>query len=63
MFEPRDPERLTQLDLFRVPPMIPDWERLPLDVRHKVVTLLAWMLRPRHRAPIVADHGREVGNE
>jgi hypothetical protein len=63
MSVPRDPERLTQLDLFRAPPTIPDWERLPPDVRHKAVTLLARMLRPRHRDPVSADHGQEVGNE
>lgn len=63
MPEPRDPEHLTQLDLFRAPPAIPDWERLPPDVRHQAVTLLARMLRPRRQALVAADHGREVGNE
>jgi hypothetical protein len=63
MSEPRAPERLTQLDLFRAPPTIPAWEQLPPDVRHKTVTLLAQLLRPRRRAPIAADLGREVGDE
>jgi hypothetical protein len=63
MSKPRDPERSTQLDLFRAPPAIPDWERLPPDVRHKAVTLLARMLRPRRQAAVVADHGREAGDE
>ncbi len=63
MPEPRDPERLTQLDLFRAPPTLPDWEQLPPDVRHKAVTLLARMLRPRRQASAAADHDREVGDE
>jgi hypothetical protein len=63
MSEPRDSERLIQLDLFRVPPTIPDWERLSPDVRHKAVILLARLLRPRSQAPVAADHGREVGDE
>jgi hypothetical protein len=63
MARPRDPERLTQLDLFRAPPTIPDWARLPPEVRNKAVTLLARLLRPRRQAPVVADHGREVGDE
>lgn len=63
MAGPHDPEPLTQLDLFRPPPTIPDWEQLPPDVRHKAVTLLARMLRPRRQAPVVADHGREAGDE
>jgi hypothetical protein len=63
MARPRDPESLTQLDLFRAPPAIPDWEQLPSDVRHKAVTLLARMLRPRRQARVVADHGQEAGDE
>ncbi len=63
MPEPRDPERLTQLDLFRAPPTLPDWEQLPPAVRHKAVTLLARMLRPRRQAPAAADRDREVGEE
>jgi hypothetical protein len=63
MWKPRGPERLTQLDLFQAPPTIPDWERLPPDVRHKAVLLLARMLRPRRQPPVAADHGREVGDE
>ena len=63
MARPRDLERLTQRDLFRAPPTIPDWERLPPDVPHKAVTLLARLLRPRRQTPVVADHGREVGDE
>ena len=63
MSQKRDPEWLTQLDLFRVPPTIPDWDQLPPDVRHKTVILLARMVRPRRHAPVVADLGREVGNE
>jgi hypothetical protein len=63
MSEPRDRERLTQLDLFRARPSIPGWERLPPDVRHKTVTLLARMLRTRRHAPVAANHGREAGNE
>jgi hypothetical protein len=59
----RDPERLTQLDLFRAPPTTPDWERLPSEVQHKAVILLARLLRPRRQAPVVADHGREAGDE
>jgi hypothetical protein len=60
MARPRDPEHLTQLDLFRVPHTIPDWEQLPPDVRHKAVALLARLLR---QAAVVADHGREAGDE
>jgi hypothetical protein len=63
MSKPHDSERLTQLDLFRVPPTIPDWERLPPDVRHGAVTLLARMLRPRRPAPVAVKHGREVGDD
>ena len=63
MSQPRETEHLTQLDFFRAPPTIPAWERLPSDVRHKTVILLARMLRPRNRAPVAADHGREVGDE
>jgi hypothetical protein len=63
MWEPRDRERLTQLDLFRVPPTLPVWERLPPEVQHKAVFLLARMLRPRGQAPAAADHGQEVGDE
>jgi hypothetical protein len=63
MSEKRDPEHLTQLDLFRARPTIPDWDQLPPDVRHKTLTLLARMVRPRRHAPVVADHGREVGDE
>jgi hypothetical protein len=63
MARPRDPEHLTQLDLFRVPPTIPDWEQLPPDVRHKAVALLARMLHRRRQAAVVADHGREAGDE
>jgi hypothetical protein len=63
MARPRDPDRLTQLDLFRAPLTIPDWERLPPEVRHKAVILLARLLHPRRPAPVVADHGREVGDE
>jgi hypothetical protein len=63
MARPRDPERLTQLDLFRATPTIPDWERLPAEVRHKAVILLARLLRPRRPAPVVADHGQEAGDE
>ena len=58
-----DPVRLTQPDLFRAPPTIPDWERLPPEVRHRAVILLARLLRPRRPAPVVADHGREAGDE
>lgn len=63
MFDPRKPESPTQLDLFRAPPTIPDWEGLPPGVRHRTVILLARMLRPRSQAPVAADHGREVGDE
>jgi hypothetical protein len=63
MSEPRDLGRLTQLDLFRAPPPIPDWERLPPDVRHRAVTLLARMFRTRHQSPVAADRGREAGDE
>jgi hypothetical protein len=63
MARPRDPESLTQLDLFRAPPTTPDWERLPSDVRHKTVALLARLLRPRRQAAIVADLGQEAGDE
>ena len=63
MARPRDPEPLTQLDLFRAPPTIPDWERLPSDVRRKAVALLARLLRPRRQASVVADHGQEAGDE
>ena len=63
MAGPRDLEPLNQLDLFRPPPTMPDWERIPPDVRHKAVTLLARLLRPRRRAADVADHGREAGDE
>ena len=63
MARPRDPEPLTQLDLFRTPPTIPDWERLPSDVRCKAVALLARLLRPRRQASVVADHGQEAGDE
>jgi hypothetical protein len=63
MSGPRDPEQLTQLDLFRVPPATPDWERLPPEVRRKAVTLLAQMLRPRRPAPVAVDPDREVGDE
>jgi hypothetical protein len=63
MSKPHHPDRSTQLDLFRAAPTIPDWEQLPPDVRNKTVTLLARMLRPRRQAPVVADHGQEVGDE
>jgi len=63
MARPRDAELLTQLDLFRPPPTTPDWERLPPEVRHKAVILLARLLRPRRPALVVADHGREAGDE
>ncbi len=63
MSQPRDPERLTQRDLFRAPTTLPHWEQLPPDVRHRAVTLLAQMLRPPHRAPVAVDHGWEVGDE
>jgi hypothetical protein len=63
MARPRDLNSLTQLDLFRAPPTIPDWERLPSDVRHKAVALMARLLRPRRQAPVVADHGQEAGDE
>ena len=59
----RDPELLTQLDLFRVAPTIPDWERLPSDVRHKAVALLARLLRPRRQIAVVVDFGQEAGDE
>jgi hypothetical protein len=59
----RDPKQLTQLDLFRASPTIPAWERLPAEVQHKAVILLARLLRPRRQAPVVADHGREAGDE
>jgi hypothetical protein len=63
MAGPRDLEPLNQLDLFRQPPTIPDWEQLPPDVRHKAVPLLARMLRPRRRGADMADHGREAADE
>jgi hypothetical protein len=63
MVRPRDPEPLTQLDLFRAPPTIPDWEQLPSDVRHKAVSLLARLLRPHRQATGMADHGQEAGDE
>ncbi len=63
MSEPRDPERLIQLDLFRAPPTLPNWEQLPPDVQRRAVTLLARMLRPNRRAPVVVVQGREVGDE
>jgi hypothetical protein len=63
MTRPRDPQRLTQRDLFRAPPTIPDWERLPPEVRLKAVILLARLLRPHRQAPVVAVHGQEAGDE
>jgi hypothetical protein len=63
MARSRDPEHLTQLDLFRAPATIPDWERFPSDVRHKAVALLARLLRPRRQTAVVADHGQEAGDE
>ena len=63
MARPRDPELLTQLDLFRAPPTIPDWERLPSDVRHKAVALMARLLRQRRQTAVVADHGQEARDE
>jgi hypothetical protein len=63
MIEARNHKNLTQLDLFRIPPTIPDWERLPPDVRRQTVILLARMLRLRPEALVAADHGREVGDE
>jgi hypothetical protein len=52
MSEARQSERMTQLDLFRAPPPIPDWDQLPPDVRHKTVTLLARMVRPHRRTSV-----------
>lgn len=63
MSGPRDPDRLTQLDLFRVSPATPDWERLPPEVRRKAVTLLARMLSPRRPPPVAVDPDREVDDE
>jgi hypothetical protein len=60
---PRDLKPLSQLDLFRPPPTMPEWEQLPPDVRHKAVTLLARLIRPRRRAADVADHGRGAAQE
>ena len=62
MARPRDLNSLTQLDLFRAPPTIPDWERLPTDVRHKAVALMARLFHLRRQAPDVADHGQESGD-
>jgi hypothetical protein len=59
----RDLSPLNQLDLFRPPPTTPDWEQFPPDVRHKAVSLLARLIRPRRRADDVADHGREAADE
>ncbi len=63
MSEPRDSQRLTQLDLFQVPPTIPDWKRLSPDVRRRTLILLARMLRSQSQAHVAVEHGREVGDE
>jgi hypothetical protein len=59
----RDFRSLIQLDLFRARPKTREWERLPVDVRCQTVSLLARLLNARRQARVVADHGREVGDE
>jgi len=48
-----------QLELFRSRPSTPDWQRLPMDVRHKAVPLLARLLR----AYCLARRAKEKSDE
>jgi len=51
--------RPMQLELFRSRPSTPDWQRLPMDVRHKAVPLLARLLR----AYCLARRAKEKSDE
>ena len=52
--------RLNQLHLFRPRPKVPTWKTLPVDVRQKVTSLVARMLR-EHRAGLLGIRSKREG--
>jgi len=58
--------RPAQLSLFHsrpAPMAVPDWRRLPTDVRLQAVSLLARLLRVQVGARLDGHHGEEVDDE
>ena len=55
--------RATQKELFHPPHQIPNWQKLPREIKHKTVELLAQLLRERRKRILAYQHGKERGDE
>ena len=55
--------RSTQLNLFRPRPKVPTWRALPVEVKKRVSSLLARMLREHQAGRLEVRNGRAVRDE
>jgi len=55
--------RATQQELFHPPHQIPDWQKLPREIKHETVELLAQLLREHCKRSLAYQHGKERGGE
>lgn len=56
-------QRVDQLKLFRPAPVLPQWTLLPPEVRQKVLSLLARLLRHHRRRLLGGGPEEEVRDE
>jgi len=55
--------RATQQELFHPPHQIPNWQKLPREIKHKTVELLTQLLREHRKTILAYQHGKERGDE
>jgi hypothetical protein len=55
--------RAIQQELFHPPHQIPNWQKLPREIKHKTVELLAQLLRAHRKRILAYQHGKESGDE
>jgi len=55
--------RATQQELFHPPHQIPNWQKLPREIKYKTVKLLTQLLREHRKRNLAYQHGKERGDE
>jgi len=55
--------RAPQIELFHPPHQIPNWYKLPREIKHKTVELLAQLLREHSRRMLTGHLGKERWDE
>jgi len=55
--------RATQQELFHPSHQIPNWQKLPREIKHETVELLVQLLREHRKRILAHQHGKERGDE